>query len=229
MTSDVQPRRVSLLTPITLPLSIMLSVSSYLLLSIILGTVIDWLGVVLGWWDNNHQLAVLKSDILYLGENFTTSIAGVSPADLAVSISQQVQQTLTFSHKVGGQQYKFMRLVAKTLIIIEPYYQSMVYSAMTVAVRILIITLSTVFFIIVFFVAMIDGLVQRELRKDGGGIERAQVYHHAKTWVGRVLVISPVIYLAYPHSINPNWIVLPAALAFYLAVFITFATFKKYL
>ena len=222
-------KRPSLLSPLTRPLGLAVSIAGFLLVSTLIATLIDWVGMLMGWWDRRHQLHVLTSDIQYLGSNFTTSVFGLAPAEIAMTISRKVHDWLTISLHLGGQQYAFMRILSRVFAAIEPFWQSLVYSAMTVSVRVFIVLLSIACYVIVFAVTMVDGLVQRELRKVGGGIEHAQVFHHAKTWLGRVLVISPMLYLSWPNSLNPLWIVLPSAVFFGISTFITFSTFKKYL
>lgn len=218
-----------LLSPIVVPFGMAITVILYLLTTILLGTIIDFIGYLIGWWERDHQLTVLATEIQYLGNNFTASVFGVPPADLALSISQKVQSWLTLSTKIGGQEYAFWRLVKMIVSHIEPFWQNLVYTVMTVAVRCFMISMSIVFFILVFLVAAVDGLVERELRKEGGGLEHSKVYHHAKIWVGRVLIVSPIIYLSWPMAINPGFIILPAAFAFGFATYMTFSTFKKHL
>lgn len=238
MTTDTRNRRDDIgaskglalvFAPITWPVSRLLSILSFILMSIVMGTVLDWIGMWAGWWGANHQLHVLSSDIAYLGTHFTTSILGKPPADVALMIGQYVHRYLSFDVVHKANDPAFFRALKQVGEVIQPYWQSIVYSAMTVVVRIFIIALSLVFYVVVFLVAMIDGLVERELRKEGGGIERAQIYHHAKIWIPRILYFSPMIYLAWPWSINPGWIVVPSAVLFGLSVYLTFATFMKHL
>lgn len=200
----------------------------WLLLSIFFGTFFDWLGMLAGWWGSDHSLTVLSQDIAWLGENFTTSILDRSPAEVALAISRTVHDYLSFHVQPSPRDSAFIALAKQTALAVQPYWQGVIYSAMSTAVRLFIIALSAVFFIVVFVVTMIDGLVERELRKEGGGIEHAAVFHHAKTWVSRPLAWSPIIYLSLPVSINPAWVVLPSALVFGTATYIAFFTFRKY-
>lgn len=222
-------KRPSKLSPITVPLTIAKKTIGYLFLSIIIGTAVDYLGYFLDWWEYDHQLQVLASDIGYLGDNFTISIFGQPPAELALAISQRIKQWMTFSIYIGHQEFFFMQMVKGFFQLVEPFWQNLVYSAMTVGVRVFIIIMSISFFVVVAIVAAIDGLTERELRKEGGGIEHSKLYHHAKAWTGRVLVVSPIIYLSWPETINPGVVILPAAAFFGMAVYVTFFTFKKHL
>ena len=201
---------------------------TWLLLSIFLGTVFDWGGMLAGWWGKDHSLTVLSQDIAWLGENFTTSILGRSPAEVALAISRTVHDHLSFQVRPSPRDNAFFAFAKQMVLAVQPYWQGVIYSAMSTAVRLFIIALSAVFFVVVFVVTMIDGLVERELRKEGGGIEHAAVFHHAKIWVSRPLAWSPIVYLSLPVSINPAWVVLPSALVFGTATYIAFFTFRKY-
>lgn len=233
MTSKAAPapekRGPSKVSPITVPLKIVFAITGYLVVSIVFGTLIDYLGIWLDWWGYDHQFGVLAADISYLGKNFTMSIFGQPPAELAIEISTEVKRYMTPSIFIGKQDWAFMRLFKVGVQAVEPFWQNLVYSAMTVFVRCFIVIMSISFFVLVFIVAAVDGLVERELRKEGGGIEHSKLYHHSKAWVGRVLVVSPMIYLSWPETIDPSIVILPAAGMFGLAVYMTFFTFKKHL
>ncbi len=97
------------------------------------------------------------------------------------------------------------------------------------AVRLAVLTLATPVFGLFTLVALVDGLVRRDLRRWGGGRESSFVYHYAKKAATPLIIMAWVLYLALPFSLHPSWIILPFALAFALAVTITASTFKKYL
>jgi integrating conjugative element membrane protein (TIGR03747 family) len=78
-------------------------------------------------------------------------------------------------------------------------------------------------------VALVDGLVQRDLRRWGGGRESSFVYHYEKKAALPLVVLAWVIYLALPFSLHPTFVVLPFAALFALTVAVTASTFKKYL
>ncbi|MBS9781386.1 MAG: TIGR03747 family integrating conjugative element membrane protein [Gammaproteobacteria bacterium] len=227
--TKVEKKGPSKVSPITGPLKLLWQLFLYLFFSIILSTVIDYAGMWFEWWGKDHQLKVLSSDIVYLGNNFTISIFGRSPAELALSISQLIKDYLTFHQYFDHNEFYFFRLVAAGLKMVEPIWQSLVLSTMVIGVRCFIICMSISFFIIVAIVASVDGLVERELRKEGGGIEQSKLYHHAKAWVGRVIVVTPILYLSWPDRINPGIVILPSALIFGLATYVTFSTYKKHL
>ncbi len=64
---------------------------------------------------------------------------------------------------------------------------------------------------------------------DGVGKDSSFVYHYAKKAALPLVVSTWVIYLAFPFSLHPSFIVLPFAMLFALSVTVTASTFKKYL
>ena len=84
-------------------------------------------------------------------------------------------------------------------------------------------------FVLFTLVALVDGLVRRDLRRWGGGRESSFVYHYAKQSVLPLVALAWVIYLSLPFSVHPSFVVLPFAALFGLSASIMAGTFKKYL
>ena len=95
------------------------------------------------------------------------------------------------------------------------------------SVRLAILSLATPVFLLFSLVALVDGLVQRGLRRWGGGRESLFVSHYAKKAVLPLVVITWVTYLALPFSLDPMFIVIPFATLFAFAEVVTASTFKK--
>ena len=108
-----------------------------------------------------------------------------------------------------------------------------VIAAMTVtqvfAVRLAVLTLATPVFALLGLVALVDGLVQRDLRRWCGGRESSFVYHHAKKAILSALILAWIVYLGMPTSVHPNYVILPFAVMFAAAMAVTAGSFKKYL
>lgn len=84
-------------------------------------------------------------------------------------------------------------------------------------------------FLIAYVVAMVDGLVARYIRKQGGGRESAFIYHRAK-WGIVMLTGSAVMFLLLlPVDYSPRWILPAAAATIGLLARIQWAYYKKYL
>lgn len=105
-----------------------------------------------------------------------------------------------------------------------------IYVAQDIAVRLVVMWFALPLFGMLFLLAIIDGLVRRDLRKWSGGRESSFVYHHAKKLTTWGLTGGFAIYLAWPFGgINPVAIVTALSLFSAAALTITVASFKKYL
>ena len=227
------PRKRGLFALIFLPFTMVFVVASYLVGSIFVSILLEWGGMLFGLCDYDHAAHVLEQEFAYLGDNFTMTLLGVSAEDAALRVIHFFQDGLVARPPaqihVSPQELLSMRFWSQ-LTANWPYYRNaVVYVLMVTGIRCVIIVLSSLLFVLVGLVAAIDGLHLRELRKVGGGIEHASVYHHAKALVPYTVGISPVLYLSWPSSINPHFILLPGMLLFYLAVLIGFSTFKKFI
>ncbi len=97
------------------------------------------------------------------------------------------------------------------------------------AVRLAVLTLAIPAFVLLAMLGLIDGLVQRDIRRWSGGRESSFVYHWAKKVLYPSLILPWIIYLAMPVSVHPNLIVLPFAVLFAVSVTVMASTFKKYI
>ena len=79
------------------------------------------------------------------------------------------------------------------------------------------------------FVASIDGLTQRHLRKLQGSRESSLIYHRASSALLPCFIVSNFLYLIIPIPINPSIWFLTFAVLFSVALTITVRAFKKYL
>jgi len=228
-----QPRKRSLFGLIFLPFSMVFIVASYLVGSILVSILLEWGGMLFGLCDYDHAAHVLEQEFAYLGDNFTMTLFGISAEDAALRVIHFFQDGLVARPPaqihVSPQELLSMRFWSQLTANWPFYRNAVVYVLMVTGIRCVIIVLSSLLFVLVGLVAAIDGLHLRELRKVSGGIEHAGVYHHAKAMVPYAVWLSPILYLAWPSAINPNVILLPGMVAFYLVVLVSFSTFKKFL
>lgn len=228
-----QPKKRGIFSLIFMPIGVVFTLAYYLIASVILGTALEWGGMVFGWFPYDHAAQTLMAEFEYLGSNFTRTLTGLSAHDTGIKVVHFFEQWLVPTHTQMVRPQSELMIAEQFLEDITAnwshYRNSFIYVVMITSIRFVIIALSSVLFVLVGIVAAIDGLHMRELRKLSGGIEHASVYHHAKAIVPLTVFVAPVLYLACPWSINPNFILLPGMFAFYLAVLVTFSTFKKYL
>lgn len=214
----------------------------WLLLSLLFSIIIEWAGMVLWWPDEglDHSRAMLASEISYLDNDFRRSVVTSDPARFAKRFADntyhylfEVTRFVDFIRWVSPppamneqglrpRLHKIFRPIAEFVI-------AMMQVTQVFSVRLAILTLAMPIFLLFSLVALVDGLVQRDLRRWGGGRESSFVYHYAKKAALPLVVLSWVTYLALPFSLHPTFVVLPFATLFALTVAVTASTFKKYL
>ncbi len=214
----------------------------WILFSLLFSIVIEWAGMVLWWPDEGieHSRAMLAKEISYLDTDFRRSVVTSDPARFAKRFADnsyhylfEVTRFVEFIRWVSPPPTTNERGVRPTLYKIYHPIAEFVIAMMQVtqvfSVRLAILTLAMPVFLLFSLVALVDGLVQRDLRRWGGGRESSFIYHYAKKAALPLVVLTWVIYLALPFSLHPTFVVLPFATLFAMTVAVTASTFKKYL
>lgn len=79
------------------------------------------------------------------------------------------------------------------------------------------------------FIGLVDGLVQRQLRKQQGARESSVLYQRAKEGLNPSLFGAGVLYVGLPTCFNPTPLFLMFALCFGVVFAMAARTYKKYL
>ena len=213
----------------------------WLLLSLVFSILIEWAGMAL-WWPEeglNHSRDMLAAEIGYLQADFCRSLVSSDTALFAKTVADKTYYVLfelprivDLLEWVGAPKPSEAGLRVRLHGLFRPVAKY-VFAAMQVtqvfSVRLAILTLAMPVFLLFSLVALVDGLVKRDLRRWGGGRESSFVYHWAKRSALPLLVLAWVVYLALPFSLHPSFVVLPFAALFAISVAVTASTFKKYL
>jgi integrating conjugative element membrane protein (TIGR03747 family) len=214
----------------------------WLFLSLLFSILIEWVGMTF-WWPEEglgHSRAMLEAEIGYLEADFGRSLVSSNPArftkdvaDKAYFVLFEVTRISDFIAWIAAPPRANEGALRLKLHQLLPPVAEYVVAAMQVtqvfSVRLAILALATPVFLLFSLVALVDGLVKRDLRRWGGGRESSFVYHWAKCSALPLLVLTWVVYLALPFSLHPSFVVLPFAILFALSVELTASTFKKYL
>jgi len=214
----------------------------WLIFSLVFSIVVEWIGMTFWWEDQGleHSRTMLAREIGYLDADFARSLVTFDSARFAkvladgtyhylfdatrfVSFVEWVSPTPN-THETGLRPtlHNIYRPIAKFIIAVMQVTQ--VFS-----VRLAILALATPLFLLFSVLALVDGLVRRDLRRWGGGRESSFVYHYAKKAAVPLMVLAWVVYLSLPVSVHPSFVILPFATLFALAVAVTASSFKKYL
>lgn len=208
----------------------------WLLMSLILSIAIEWIGMT-WWWPElgaQHSINMYEQELSYLTDDLHASLIFSDPAGLAANAAGQVQGFWAWSGALDliawmatppPPDAAFRQLVHS----LHGYAAATVFITMVFAVRIAILTLAMPVFGLFALVALIDGLVERDLRRFSAGRESAYVFHLAKAASTPMLILTWALYLSMPFSIHPAIVILPFAALFAVFVRVTASSFKKYL
>ena len=218
----------------------------FLLMTLLFSIIIEWLGMATKYWEQpgiEHSEKMLAQELSYLNEDFKRSAIVEKPATFAKNFADRFYH-ITFQatgiqsaviwlatptpatqHKTAG----FRKKCHDYYLVAENYILAAMVVTQIFAVRLAVLTLAIPAFVLLAMLGLIDGLVQRDIRRWSGGRESSFVYHWAKKSLYPFLILPWIIYLAMPESIHPNLIVLPFAVCFSISVTIMAATFKKYI
>ncbi|KAA1192723.1 TIGR03747 family integrating conjugative element membrane protein [Pseudohalioglobus sediminis] len=214
----------------------------WLIISLAFSILIEWVGMTF-WWEEQgvaHSRQMLVNELQFLGTDFHRSWLTAHPMQFASDLSESfytiafewtgIVDLIRWITPIPSNEEPGVRPVLHRLYLpVADYVLAGMQITQVFAVRLAILTLATPVFGLFTLVALVDGLVRRDLRRWRGGRESSFVYHYAKKAAIPVIIIAWVLYLALPFSLHPSWIILPFALAFAFAVTITASTFKKYI
>jgi integrating conjugative element membrane protein (TIGR03747 family) len=96
-------------------------------------------------------------------------------------------------------------------------------------VRIATLIMAIPLLVLVYGVALTDGLVQRAIRRAGGGHESASLYHRAKHLQLLLLATAGAVSLLLPESIDLRFIFVPNLILVAILGRIQWAYYKKHL
>lgn len=199
---------------------------------------LEWLGMALGWWElpgARHAEQLVHTELAWLGRDFATATAGSRPHEWAYRGAAWLYRGsgvgLLLDWVVDPEPARWAALEALRARLLDAgeYLLAAGFITQLIGARLAVVLLSLPVFLLAAVVGLIDGLVQRDLRRFGGGAESSFLYHHLKK-VLKPLVWGPVlIYMATPWSLHPSAVFVPPALLFGWLIAKTAARFKKYL
>ena len=221
-------------------LSLITKILFALLMALFFSIVVEWIGMTFFWDEpgSEHAKKMLEVEIEYLNDDFRKSIVTSSPAQFARDMADTSYYYLfewtglirffQWAANASPQTrlHQYAHDIATSL---WEYILAMIAVTQVFAVRLSILILATPVILLALIAGFTDGLVQRDLRRWGGGRESSFLYHHAKKVILPAIFSAWVIYLAIPFSVHPSLIIVPFTLMAGIAMAVTTSTFKKYL
>lgn len=213
-----------------------ISLIAWLVAALLLSIVIEWLGMAVVWpaQGEQHAQQLLQTERRYLDQRF------LQPGQVfGRSVYRHSQALNHWLENKSGIKNSLARLspstVSMPLIDLQTFYQysrpyllAAFYITQLFFVRLALLMLSLPVFIVFAAVGLVDGLVERYLRRLGGGRESSNVYNLARKSLMPVLIAAGVIYISLPVSVHPAFISLPFAWLLGFSVKMTFEKLKKY-
>lgn len=211
----------------------------WLVISLMLSIIIEWLGMMWFWPEQGaeHAKTVLAADQIYLNQQLhdrslvirNDIVALTNEAVSWVARQSWLKTALRNIPKALDGSFLTMQIWGNELYQrYNKYLEASTYVTQTFVIRLALILFSLPIFIFAALVGGIDGLVERDLRRWGGGRESSNVFNLARRSVVPAFVAACVIYISLPFSINPVVVVLPFAFLLGMAVRIGFERLKKY-
>ncbi|MEW8437624.1 MAG: TIGR03747 family integrating conjugative element membrane protein [Candidatus Thiodiazotropha taylori] len=207
--------------------SLIFSLLGWMVLALILNIVVEVAGIAFNWWEESgseHARQVLVQEIDWLNSDFKHALG--NPLSIATNASERFYQIIWVWN---GEDLGEAILGSIGSGSLYDYFRASLWTIQVFAVRLVVILFSLPIFIAFGLVALTDGLLQRDLRRFGGGRESGYIWHHAMRMLKPSIIAPVVIYLGLPISIHPNLVVLPFAVIFSISLWIGAAWFKKYL
>lgn len=203
-----------------------------LIAALFLSLIIEWVGLATFWKAEgaNHAKQTMLTAFNWFSNNAQQSLIMKTPVQtLQVWIAKASEWLFV---KTGFNTWSAANksTVAMSLYRwLHTYAEASIYVLLTYIIRLTVIVLTSPIFILAAIVGVVDGLVQRDLRRFGVGRESAFKYHHAKKMITKTMFTAWTIFIVSPISIHPDLIFTPAAVFFGFIIAYTIANFKKYL
>lgn len=202
----------------------------WLLVSLVVSIVIEWVGLTFFWWEegSEHSRQVLEQDYGYLNARVADSASTL--VILIRDVTDKVIDVIAHSDYLSGL-FENSSFDTNDAWIDEKYRAYLDSASHTIKVffiRLALIILSFPAFVIAGFIGMTDGLAIRDLRRWCGGRESSTIYNIARKSVIRIFITCCVLYLSLPFSVAPSYIITPFAILFGFSVKVSFERLKKY-
>ncbi|MGR9052267.1 MAG: TIGR03747 family integrating conjugative element membrane protein [Gammaproteobacteria bacterium] len=221
----------------------LMTLLAFAVMTLLFSIATEWIGIATQFWDEpgtQHSELMLRQELEYLNRDFRQSAIVEQPVRFARGFANAfydatinktgVRSAVIWLATPDDYSSSTLRRGIKS---IYRYMEVYVLSAFTVmqlfAVRLAVLTLAMPAFVMLAAIGLIDGLVQRDIRRWSGGRESSFVYHWAKKILYPSFILPWIVYLGIPISIHPNFVVLPFAILFSVSVWVMSSSFKKYL
>ena len=208
------------------------------LLGWMLSILLEWCGIALGWWDQpgaGHGERLLRTELHWLDRDFTTPLAAARYIEWANEGASQLYHwsgLAWLTRWVVSEQpvpWVGLETIRQVLRLWGEYLLAACYITQLIGARLVVVLLTLPAYALIGVMGLIDGLVQRDLRRFGGGLESGFMYHHLKKMIRPMVSVPVFLYLISPWSVHPTALFVPFVSAFGAFIQRMVSRFKKYL
>ena len=209
-----------------------------LIASLLASIAIEWIGMHL-WWPElgtEHSGRMVEAESTFLEQTLATRRTRTNPIASVVHRMSVLGDDLnrTALADLVGRWNKLLTNRLNTSAawrqfrdVIDPYLIAAGNIVRLYAIRLTVLCLAAPLFAMLVWVGLVDGLVQRDLRRWGGGRESSFVYHYAKRSNTVFVGSAAILYLAMPVSLHPAVILLPFSIACAVTASLTASRFQE--
>ena len=187
---------------------------------------VEWAGMVF-WWPEEgsaHAARMLRIELGHLNRDFARSEVFVRPAAL---VGDVLDAAWHWGFEVTRIADALLWLGTRTGA--AAFVEAALLTLQLFLARCVVLVFSLPAFAVFVVVGLATGLSMRDIRRWSAGREYGGLFHMARRWPRRVLLVGAFAYLSAPVAVHPTAVVLPSALVVAFACAVATATFKKYL
>ena len=214
----------------------------WLLFALVTSIVIEWVGMTWKWPMDGiaHSRRLLAAERAALASHFDRHLLVRAPAVFGTQVGERLSDFIferahldeviawSTTPPLAGQSTVRVRLrrLANTM---SKYLIATQQIVQLFGTRLSVLILAIPTMMVCGVVAVIDGLVRRDVRRWRGGRESGFVYHWIKDAAVPLCAAPWFAYLVAPISLPPSGVIFCGALVFSLSITAIAGTFKKYL
>ena len=227
---DPDKRRGS---PISWCIGTVISVFFWLIFALMVSILIEWIGIYTLWKDqgSHHTTAVFAIELGYANERIANNVFMQTPKNsLALAINKLDEGGVVAHQWLSKLQSNVvMKYLGDVYHVLEELFVSAFFVTKIFILRLFVLVFALPVLLLSAWIACVDGLVERELRKAGNDRESNVIFDFAVNYSYWAIVIMVVCYLANPFPSNPMHFILPGTALFFLFLRTSFSMYKKYM
>lgn len=202
-------------------LSWMLGLFAALFIAVAVSVVIELVGIGVGWWGPQHAANLLMTERSYIEAIEKLPLLALSPVVITTTAESE------FDAVTQGLRHSAEETRGSDPLSV--YVLGALNTTKLVLFRLVVCVFSLPGYAVVAAGALIDGVVQRDIRKFTGGHESSYVFHKAKRWVLPGIIATISVYLMLPWSLYPALVFAPSMALFGFMLYVASSRFKKFL